>query len=207
MTENLSVQSARENQGRTAHRTWFNMGGRVLRRATVGVLLVGAAGCLASTQQEVDMGSQYAAQINQQLPIVRDPEVSRYINVLGDSISRVSDERNLNWTFRVVDQPDVNAFAVPGGYIYIYRGLNLKTAARLPGPAGTYAGFGAALAGGGDLDGNDHPDLAIAAPGARRVYIYAGDASGLAADPALVISAPPGSPGEFGRSLAVTTSR
>ena len=57
-----------------------------------------------------------------------DPEIARYITVLGDSIARVSDERNLRWSFHVVNQDDVNAFAVPGGHIYIYRGLIEKTA-------------------------------------------------------------------------------
>ena len=85
--------------------------------------LTGTTGCLASTQQEVELGNQYAAQVEQQLPIIRDPEVERYITVLGDSIARVSDDRNLRWTFHVVDQSDINAFAVPGGHIYVYRGL------------------------------------------------------------------------------------
>ncbi len=87
-----------------------------------------ATGCIASTQQEVQMGADYAAQIDQQLPIVRDPEIVRYINVLGDSIARVSDDRSLQWTFSVVDQMEINAFAVPGGFIYINRGLIARAA-------------------------------------------------------------------------------
>lgn len=97
--------------------------GRTLRTSAAMLLVASTAGCVASTQQEVQMGQQYAAQVDQQLPIIRDPEVARYIQVLGDSIARVSDDRDLQWSFKVVDQPDVNAFAVPGGYIYIYRGL------------------------------------------------------------------------------------
>lgn len=126
MTEHLSVQGARRGVD-PVQRTRLNMGRRLLQGTTGVTMIVGLAGCLASTQQEVDMGSQYAAQIDQQLPLIRDPEIDRYINLLGDSISRVSDDRSLNWTFRVVDQPDVNAFAVPGGYIYIYRGLIERT--------------------------------------------------------------------------------
>ncbi|HEX5436531.1 MAG TPA: M48 family metallopeptidase [Gemmatimonadaceae bacterium] len=76
-----------------------------------------------STQQEVQMGQQYAQQIDSQLPIVQDPEVNRYINVLGDSIAKLSDPRNLDWHFFVVNTNEVNAFAVPGGYIYVNRGL------------------------------------------------------------------------------------
>jgi len=89
----------------------------------VSIVSAGAAGCIASTQQEVAMGSQYAAEINRQLPIITDPQVASYIRVLGDSIARVADQRNLDWHFYVVDQQEVNAFAVPGGYIYINRGL------------------------------------------------------------------------------------
>jgi len=76
-----------------------------------------------STQQEVQMGQQYSAQINQQLPIIEDAEINRYINVLGDSIAKLSDDRNLDWHFFVVDSKEVNAFALPGGYIYVNRGL------------------------------------------------------------------------------------
>ena len=100
-----------------------------MKRPTLRRLWIGAAlaatlgGCMASTQQEVELGQQYAAQINQQLPLVRDPEIVRYINVLGDSIARLTDDRNLNWHFNVVDSPDINAFAVPGGYVYVNRGL------------------------------------------------------------------------------------
>ena len=102
---------------RAAHRRW---------RTPLAALFFGAAalqGCVPSTQEEVAIGAQYAAQINQELPIVTDPEITRYINVLGDSIARVADQRNLDWHFYVVDQQEVNAFAVPGGYIYVNRGL------------------------------------------------------------------------------------
>ena len=95
-----------------------------LTRLCGGALLAATlTGCLASTQQEVELGAQYAQQINQQLPIVRDPEINRYINVLGDSIARLADDRSLQWEFYVVDSPEINAFAVPGGFIYINRGL------------------------------------------------------------------------------------
>lgn len=83
--------------------------------------------CSVSQQQEVEMGAQYAAQIDQQLPLVTDPEINRYINVLGDSLARLADARDLDWTFRVVDSKEVNAFAVPGGFIYLNRGLIERT--------------------------------------------------------------------------------
>ena len=95
-----------------------------LTRLGAGAALAATlGGCMASTQQEVQMGQQYSAQIDQQLPIVRDPEVVRYINVLGDSIAKLSDDRGLDWQFQVVNSPEVNAFAVPGGFVYVNRGL------------------------------------------------------------------------------------
>jgi predicted Zn-dependent protease len=95
-----------------------------MRRILAGALLaVTLAGCGISTQQEQQMGAQYSAQINQQLPIIQDPEVNRYINVLGDSIARLTSRGDLDWKFFVVNSAEVNAFAVPGGYIYVNRGL------------------------------------------------------------------------------------
>ena len=69
------------------------------------------------------MGASYATQIAKDLPLVQDPEVNRYISILGDSLARVADQRNLDWHFAVVDSREVNAFAVPGGFIYVNRGL------------------------------------------------------------------------------------
>lgn len=73
------------------------------------------------------MGTQYAQQINAQLPLIEDAELNRYINVLGDSIARLADNRDLDWHFYIVDAPEVNAFAVPGGFIYVNRGLIERT--------------------------------------------------------------------------------
>ncbi len=101
----------------------------------LAIVAAGVAGCIASTQEEVAMGAQYADQINRELPLVTDPEITRYITVLGDSIARVADQRNLDWHFYVVNQAEVNAFAVPGGYIYVNRGL-IERAATLSELAG-----------------------------------------------------------------------
>ena len=79
--------------------------------------------CAVSQQKEVQMGTNYAAQIAQQLPLIRDPEALRYITVLGDSLAKVTDQRDLQWHFNIVDSKEVNAFAVPGGYVYVNRGL------------------------------------------------------------------------------------
>jgi predicted Zn-dependent protease len=90
-------------------------------------LAVVSTACGVSTQQEVEIGQSNAQQINAQLPIVQDAEVNRYINVLGDSIAKLTNRADLPWTFYVVNAPEINAFAVPGGFIYINRGLIDKT--------------------------------------------------------------------------------
>jgi predicted Zn-dependent protease len=100
-----------------------------MRRTLAGLALaVTLTGCSVSTQQEIEMGGQYAQQINQQLPIVNDPEANRYINVLGDSIARLTSRADIpDWHFYIVDSKEVNAFAVPGGYVYVNRGLIERT--------------------------------------------------------------------------------
>jgi predicted Zn-dependent protease len=100
-----------------------------MKRFLTGVaLMVTLTACGVSTQQEVDMGQQYSAQINAQLPIVRDPELNRYINVLGDSIARLTSRTDIpDWHFYIVDSKEVNAFAVPGGFVYVNRGLIERT--------------------------------------------------------------------------------
>jgi predicted Zn-dependent protease len=100
-----------------------------MRRLLAGfALAISMTACGVSTQQEVEMGQQYAAQINQQLPIIQDPELNRYINVLGDSIAGLTARQDLpEWHFYIVDSKEVNAFAVPGGFVYVNRGLIERT--------------------------------------------------------------------------------
>ncbi len=96
---------------------------RGARRAFPIAMMLPLAACAVSQQQEVDMGASYAGQIAQQMPLIQDPEVVRYINVLGDSLARLTPRKDLVWHFSIVDSKEVNAFAVPGGYIYVNRGL------------------------------------------------------------------------------------
>src|ERR1700694_3202149 len=81
------------------------------------------ASCSVSQDQEVALGRQNAAEINAQLPIITDPVISGYIQNLGDSIARTTSRADLDWHFYVVNTKQVNAFALPGGYVYVNRGL------------------------------------------------------------------------------------
>ncbi len=86
-------------------------------------LCAAVAGCAVSTQQEVQMGQQYSSQLNTTLPVIHDAEVDRYVNQLGDSIAHLTGRGDLDWHFFVVNTDVVNAFALPGGYIYVNRGV------------------------------------------------------------------------------------
>ena len=83
-----------------------------------------AAACAPAmtTQQEVQAGADYARQINAQLPLVRDQYTNQYINQLGRQIAAQADQRGIPYTFYVVNSDAVNAFAIPGGHIYVNRG-------------------------------------------------------------------------------------
>jgi predicted Zn-dependent protease len=87
------------------------------------------AACSISHRDEIRMGEEYARQLNAELPLIQDAEVNRYLAVLGDSIARVADERGLAWHFYLVDAEEVNAFALPGGFVYVTRGLVERTRA------------------------------------------------------------------------------
>src|SRR5690606_35573825 len=79
-----------------------------------------------STQQEIQMGQQYAAEVNRQLPIIGDASVNQYINNLGRSIA-AQGNRQFGYTFYVVNANEINAFAIPGGHVYVNRGLIERT--------------------------------------------------------------------------------
>ena len=102
---------------------------RMRQRARVGFLpvMIVIGACGVSTQQELEMGAQYSNEINRQIPIVSDNSVHNTINVLGDEIARHG-KRGIDYTFFIVNAPEVNAFAVPGGYVYVNRGLVDRTA-------------------------------------------------------------------------------
>jgi predicted Zn-dependent protease len=80
-------------------------------------------GCEVSQDQEVAIGKQNAEQINQQLPLVTNPDVEQFVNKLGRAMASHTARADLDWQFRVVDSRMVNAFALPGGFIYVNRGL------------------------------------------------------------------------------------
>ncbi|HEX6160907.1 MAG TPA: M48 family metalloprotease, partial [Thermoanaerobaculia bacterium] len=79
---------------------------------------------LVSEQQEIAIGQQSHPAILEQFGVYNEkPELSRLVQDVGRRLAAESDRPNLPWTFTVLDTPMVNAMALPGGYIYITRGM------------------------------------------------------------------------------------
>ncbi len=78
---------------------------------------------LLSEQDEIALGKQTDAEIVKTYGIYRDSELDRYIQNLGKEMAKVTHRPGLPYEFKVLDTPVVNAFAVPGGYIYFTRGI------------------------------------------------------------------------------------
>ena len=76
-----------------------------------------------SEAQEIKLGNRYHTEIIKQYPLYNNPELQAYINDIGKRLAANSHRSHLNFNFYLVDSPQVNAFAVPGGHIYITRGI------------------------------------------------------------------------------------
>src|SRR5690606_37568779 len=78
---------------------------------------------LISESQEIEMGRQAAEEAAQSIGVVDNQALQDYVHGIGTAMAAQSERPNLPWTFRVVDDPTPNAFALPGGYIFVTRGL------------------------------------------------------------------------------------
>lgn len=78
---------------------------------------------LVSEEQEKAMGLESNPQILASMGVYKDPKLQAFINEKGKAMGRISHRPNLNYQFNIVDSPIVNAFAVPGGFVYFTRGI------------------------------------------------------------------------------------
>ena len=78
---------------------------------------------LMSEDAELEMGRAYNSQVLQSYPVYDDSRIQNYVQSIGESLAKTSHRTNLIYRFTVLDSPEVNAFALPGGYIFINRGL------------------------------------------------------------------------------------
>jgi predicted Zn-dependent protease len=78
---------------------------------------------LVSEGKELQMGAEADPAVISEYGLYSDQEIQRYVDGVGQKLAKVSHLPSLAWHFRVLDSPVVNAFAIPGGYIYITRGI------------------------------------------------------------------------------------
>jgi predicted Zn-dependent protease len=93
---------------------------------------------LMSESQEIALGQEMDPQVRRELGEYRNAELQRYVSDVASQLARHSERPNLPWAFAIVDSPVVNAFALPGGYVYVTRGLlaHLNDEAELAGVLG-----------------------------------------------------------------------
>ena len=78
---------------------------------------------LIGEEQEIAMGRQADQDVQATIGVYDDPALQAYVEGVGKRLAAVSERPDLPWSFRVADDPAVNAFALPGGFIYVTRGL------------------------------------------------------------------------------------
>ncbi len=76
-----------------------------------------------SSEEETRIGRQIAGDLLGAVPLVRDDKLQRYVNLVGDWVALQSGRNDVTWHFGVLDTEDINAFAAPGGYIFVTKGL------------------------------------------------------------------------------------
>ncbi len=108
---------------------------RLLIMASVSIALLLNLGCAVnpatgtpdlvfmSEDKEIKLGKELHEKIMASTPIYTDEKLQAYIDRIGQKIVKNSHRPHLNYTFTIIDSPDINAFALPGGFIYINRGL------------------------------------------------------------------------------------
>ena len=90
--------------------------------------MLGCAGALSEVniftdEEEVELGKQFSQEIEKEVRIYNDSVITAYIDALGQQMARVSKRNDITYRFKVVDSEDINAFALPGGYLYVNLGL------------------------------------------------------------------------------------
>lgn len=91
-----------------------------------------------SLEEENRIGKQIAGDLMGAVPLVRDDKLQNYVNLVGNWVALQSGRKDVTWHFGVLDTEDINAFAAPGGYIFVTKGLyrRLNNEAELAGVLG-----------------------------------------------------------------------
>jgi predicted Zn-dependent protease len=100
------------------------------RRGLLGLLLLGVmlalTGCRGtvwSKKEEVRIGQQVAAEVEKVYKLDPDPAVQQRVQLIGQRLVAVAGDKDFQYSFKVLESKEINAFALPGGPIYVFRGL------------------------------------------------------------------------------------
>ena len=93
---------------------------------------------IISEAQEVEIGRKVDEEVKKRFGLYEDPEISSYVDEIGQRLVAEAEPKSFRYRFQVLDSPEVNAFALPGGYVYVTRGLlaELNSEAELAGVIG-----------------------------------------------------------------------
>ncbi|MFM1897607.1 MAG: hypothetical protein RLZZ385_2681 [Pseudomonadota bacterium] len=78
---------------------------------------------LMSENREKEIGAEEHQKVLDSMPLYNDPELLEYVRKVGNQVAKVSHRPDLEYQFNIIDSPEINAFALPGGYVYVNRGL------------------------------------------------------------------------------------
>ena len=121
-----------------------------MRYVLIPILILSAAGCatvdgggpafnMLTTQEEVEIGTQMAAQVEKQAKTLDDSVIQQYVRNIGQRLAQYAPRQDVSYIFTVIDDPDaMNAFALPGGQVFITEALYaaLETEGQLAGVLG-----------------------------------------------------------------------
>ncbi|MCH8175883.1 MAG: M48 family metalloprotease [Proteobacteria bacterium] len=78
---------------------------------------------LMSERKEKEIGLEEHEKVLNSMPMFEDEELLAYVREVGNKVAKVSHRPDLDYYFHIIDSPEINAFALPGGYVYVNRGL------------------------------------------------------------------------------------
>ncbi len=96
---------------------------RTARLTVLAAAGVALAGCTPGPEWDRRTGATYSTMVADEIGLVEDPALERYVAAVGQRIARHVPDRRFDFSFRIVDQEVPNAFALPGGYVYVSRGI------------------------------------------------------------------------------------
>jgi predicted Zn-dependent protease len=96
----------------------------LFRALALGCLLAGSPAVHAMSEKaEIKLGREQHQQVVAEMGVYDNDAVQAYVTELGHKLAAKSDWPQIEWTFTVLDTEDVNAFALPGGFVYVSRGI------------------------------------------------------------------------------------